>query len=87
MKLSQYVFNNLIGWDQSLNTLLGGEPDETISARCYRLRYRSIMWRKLCCCINLLFCDRNHCRDAHTSELLRSQLPIEYRVGKKHVTK
>ena len=87
MKLKTYIFNNLIAFDQQCNTLLLGQPDETISARCYRMRSHGIFWRRLCLCINLLFGDDGHCKSAHTSELLRSQLPPEYRTGKHHVSK
>lgn len=36
MKL--YFYNLLIGFDQFVNVVLAGAPDETISSRCYRHR-------------------------------------------------
>ena len=33
MKIMQYFFNILIMIDQSLNTIIGGDPDETLSSR------------------------------------------------------
>jgi hypothetical protein len=69
-----YLNNVLIGLDQLGNAILGGSPDETISARAYRkhwpIRMRLINW---------LFQDPNHCRDAFWSEKERNQLPKEYR--------
>ena len=32
--MNKYLFNILISIDQFGNTLLGGNPDETISSRC-----------------------------------------------------
>lgn len=39
-KLYQYSKNLLLGYDQWLNTLLGGYPDETISSRAYKGKLR-----------------------------------------------
>jgi len=33
MKIKKYLLNNLISLDQQINTLCGGDPDETISSR------------------------------------------------------
>jgi hypothetical protein len=46
MGLRTYLVNVLIGVDQLGNTLLGGYPDETISARAGRLRARPF-WKQL----------------------------------------
>jgi hypothetical protein len=35
--LARYVKNVAIGFNQLLNTLLGGEPDECLSSHAYRL--------------------------------------------------
>ena len=32
-RLKKYFWNNLIAFDQSINTLFAGDPDETISSR------------------------------------------------------
>lgn len=37
-----YGYNVAIGIDQLANALLGGSPDETLSARCYRSRVRDV---------------------------------------------
>ena len=31
--MKQYIFNLLIAFDQGVNTIFGGDPDETISSR------------------------------------------------------
>jgi hypothetical protein len=41
-KLRRYFWNILISVDQLINTLLGGDPDETISSRCGKYRHRKI---------------------------------------------
>lgn len=64
----------LIALDQLANTLLGGMADETISARAHRKG-----WEKRAAFINWLFRDQNHCKASYDSEVLRSQLPKEYR--------
>lgn len=41
-----YLFNVLVALDQLLNTLTGGDPDETISSRTAKRRYQP-GWRVL----------------------------------------
>jgi hypothetical protein len=75
MKLLQIA----IAADQLINTLLGGYADETMSARCWRLRalqpYKTL--RPLI--DGLFFWQPKHCQSAYESELKRSQEPVEYR--------
>lgn len=71
--MGQYLKNFLLGLDQWANTILRGSPDETLSARAYRLKWKS---RHL---INLMFWDRNHCKDSYYAELNREHLPEDYR--------
>ena len=65
-----WIKANLIALDQAANALLGGWPDETLSARCYReRRYRAeafIDW--------VFFTQPHHCRAAHESEIERRHL-------------
>ena len=64
-----------IGFDQFCNTLIGGYPDETFSARCWRFKddwkYKYIR----------VFVDRifgiDHCKKSFESEILRTQSPKE----------
>jgi hypothetical protein len=63
--------------DQLGNTLIGGWADETISARAWRQQHRPA-WRVALRVIDgvaRLFGQRDHCRKAHESELLRLQSP------------
>jgi hypothetical protein len=77
-KVLKYVKNNLIAFDQQCNSLLFGEPDETLSARSYRLRCDG--WWFAYYGINLLFFwQDDHCKGSYVSEMLRKHLPEEYR--------
>lgn len=40
MKLGKYIMNNLMSLDQLGNSLLGGDPDETISSRIGKLKVK-----------------------------------------------
>ena len=71
-----------IAVDQLLNALTpGGWADETISARCWRLRSRR-GWNVARLVIDtVLFFDPNHCEESYKSEQLRTQCAPEYRPG------
>lgn len=59
-KVCKYIFNNLVALDQAVNTLFGGDPDETISSRAGK-RQHSAKWAKaLCWLLNKL--DFKHCQ-------------------------
>ena len=74
--------NVLIGFDQTINCVVRikgdgfGLPDETLSARAWRLRGQSNAWKRIDA---LLFFDPDHCRTSYESEMQRKQLPKEYR--------
>ena len=77
--MKKRLLNILIAVDQLANTFIGSEPDETFSAKCYRLkdsekrRYAVMMkW------LNILFNDPDHCKNAFISEQARKHLPTEY---------
>jgi NADH:ubiquinone oxidoreductase subunit H len=76
MNIRKYIFQNLLALDQLANTLFfGGWADETMSARCYREKRKILMF-----IINLIFFFQpQHCKKAYESEILRLQLPKEYR--------
>jgi hypothetical protein len=72
--------NIAIAFDQLLNTLLGSQPDETLSARCYRLRLVSPWWHAAQVVIDaIFFWQDQHCKQSYFSEYERNQLPGEYR--------
>ena len=74
--MRQYFFNLLVSLDQLANTILGGYPDETLSARSYRLSGTSKRWCITRHLINALFFNREHCKHAFYSEI---DLPDDYR--------
>lgn len=83
--MKTYLWNNLIAFDQQLNTLLGGSPDETLSARAYRVERKSRLWGVLLRpVIDAIFFvltlgkERDHCRQAYESEQSRQHLPPDY---------
>ena len=59
----RYIKNVLVGFDQFINTLLGGDPDETISSR---LGKRARQGDRMSClmCKLLHWLDRDHCEKA-----------------------
>ena len=59
--LLAWVFRVLIAIDQLLNTVIGGDPDETISSRAAKGAARGVAgWCLLCRLLDLV--DRDHCR-------------------------
>jgi hypothetical protein len=79
-RLKAYLWGNVISWDQSLNTFLGGHPDETFSARTQRkAEAGQWFWKSLRWIINhLFFWQADHCREAYESELARNHGPREH---------
>ena len=75
-----WVKNVLIGLDQLANALIGGYPDETISAEAWRRGKASAAWNAYRIVIDKLFWfDSQHCFQSYISEFERKQLPEEYR--------
>lgn len=77
----KYLKNILIAVDQLANTLIGGQPDETISAKAYRMRveHNSIPWKNMEKLINFLFFDEKHCEKSAFSEKSRRQIASWYK--------
>jgi hypothetical protein len=74
--------NVLFGIDQIVNCLVRidgewGEPDETLSARAYRVREAHPRWQAWI--DRLFFWEDGHCEDAWRNELLRAHFPKESR--------
>jgi hypothetical protein len=75
-----YLIQVLVSIDQSLNAMLGGWADETISSRAYRMEPVSRGWALARRAIDAaFFWQREHCLMAHTAERLRIQSPPEFR--------
>ena len=66
-----------IGLDQLANTLIGGKPDETLSAKAWRNRGET-GWGRTRKFIDALF-GKGHCEASWRAEILRTQLPKGYR--------
>ncbi len=61
--MAKYLKNLLISLDQLANTLIGGNPDETLSSRAYRLRRKGVFWPSNL--VNgLFFWQKNHCKES-----------------------
>lgn len=59
-----------VGFDQTANAAVGGDEDETISARCWRYR-GDPKYSVLVQLINLMFFDASHCERAYLSERMK----------------
>ena len=70
-----HFFLIFIAMSQLLSTLLGGWPDETTSARSYRMRHTRF-WGFMYDAINLLFFwQDDHCKWAYELEALARPVP------------
>lgn len=67
-----------IALDQAVNAQLRGWPDETLSARAWRLREQP-QWARWVERINRVFGDPRHCGAAYQAEAERRQTAPEYR--------
>jgi hypothetical protein len=79
--MKKYLLNILIAVDQLVNALLGGSPDETLSARAWRAETQAkrlgLIFRPL---IDFLFLpfEKEHCYQSWVSEVRRKQLHKSY---------
>jgi hypothetical protein len=76
----EWIYQNFISLDQSVNTLLGGSADETMSSRCYRLDHIPT-YRILEAIVNVIFYPfqgPDHCTHAYQKEILGRQLPTKF---------
>ena len=60
--IKRWAVNILLGIDQLANTIIGGDPDETISSRAGKKEGRHWLATGLCWMLNKL--DDDHCKDA-----------------------
>lgn len=76
--MKTWIFYIAIAVDQLLNAILGGYPDETLSARCWREK----RWQRYVI-DGLFFWQRSggkgHCEQCYWYERERKDLPVEYR--------
>ena len=75
-----YLVNLALSFDQFMNTVLAGKPDETLSSRAYRMYVKGRWFGTLCYhFINILFFwQDDHCYSSYVSELNRRHLPKEF---------
>ena len=75
-----YLLRTALAIDQLLNVLLcNGEPDETMSSAAYRMERDGRFWGFMRPVIDALFWfQKDHCRKAYESELLRLQYGKEF---------
>jgi hypothetical protein len=76
-----YILRVLIALDQFINVAIcNGEPDETMSSAAYRMERDGHFWGFMRKVIDFLFypLQRDHCRAAYESELLRRQYSQEF---------
>lgn len=60
LKIRQYVINQLLSFDHVINSLLLGDPNETLSQRTARAaRYGKKLAKVICWCLNII--NKNHC--------------------------
>ncbi|UQZ87876.1 hypothetical protein C4J81_04640 [Deltaproteobacteria bacterium Smac51] len=82
-RLSKYFWNILLGFDRLFNTIVGGYPDETFSARTHR---KAVAGQPFWLAVRLLidkafFWQTNHCRMAYETEARRGHSPNEFTNG------
>ena len=65
--------NLLIAIDQLANTIFNGNPDETLSSRCYRnsQKYWYANWARIVLDFVFRPFGKEHCKTAYKSELTR----------------
>jgi hypothetical protein len=74
------LLQTAIAVDQTVNAILNGWADETLSARCYRQRMNGKWMYRWYRFINaLFFWQDDHCKDSYLSEVDRNQISPEYR--------
>lgn len=80
--MTPYPLRVLISIDQLINVVVcNGEPDETMSSVAWRMERDGRFWGFMRPVIDWLFSPwmSDHCRKAYESELMKLQLPEEYR--------
>lgn len=65
-----------VGFDQTMNVVLNGSPDETISSRAYRGSGRTWYWRIVRWVLDSM--QPGHCLAAYEAEVKHKHYPIEY---------
>ena len=78
MKIKTYLLNILISFDQLVNVLFLGQPDETISSRAWRCKDSSSFWKFMSKLIDtIFFWQKDHCYYSFIAEVERHQITTE----------
>lgn len=78
MKIKQYLINILIAFDQFINVLFLGQPDETVSSRAWRCKDANSFWKFMRKLIDtLFFWQKDHCYYSYVAEIERHQIITE----------
>lgn len=74
-KIYSYLLQVAIAFDQLINAIFGGYPDETLSSRCYRKAQKYWYAKAAMWVLDIVLTPiaRNHCKEAYESELTRRQ--------------
>jgi hypothetical protein len=62
--MKQYFWNLLIWIDQGVNTVTGGDPDETVSSRAGKYAARGRGWFPCQLCKVLNWIQKDHCKNS-----------------------
>jgi len=62
MNIKKYIFNLFISVDQFVNTVIGGDPDETISSRMGKRTDTCKLCKFICSFLSRI--DYRHCKEA-----------------------
>lgn len=78
MRVKTYLLNLLIAFDQFINVLFLGQPDETISSRAWRCKDANSFWKFMRKLIDMLFFwQEGHCYNSFIAEVERHQITTE----------
>jgi hypothetical protein len=84
--LKEYFHNFFVALSQLVNTIIGGYPDESLSARAWRTSKNGakagIAFRYTIDALFYTFTlgkDKHHCLNSYESEILRKHLPKQYK--------
>lgn len=77
MDLKTYCWNVFRGFDRTLNAIIGGDPDETLSSVAYRKHRDGGRWKGCEAVINWLFSwqSDHHCLAAYNHDRVRKLAP------------
>lgn len=73
-----YLGEILLAFDQAANAILGGYAEETLSSRSFRLARDGITQIPQKIINTIFFWEEEHCKKAHSNELLRRHLPRDF---------